>query len=31
MGAVMRAAMANLAGKSVDGKLVSDVVRRSLQ
>jgi uncharacterized protein YqeY len=30
MGAVMKAAMANLAGKTVDGKLVSEEVKRKL-
>jgi uncharacterized protein YqeY len=30
MGRVMKAAMARLAGQSVDGKVVSDVVRRKL-
>lgn len=30
MGAVMKAAMANLAGKSADGKLVSDAVKTKL-
>jgi uncharacterized protein len=30
MGRVMKAAMANLAGQSVDGKTVNDVVRRKL-
>ena len=30
MGTVMKAAMANLAGKSADGKLVSDAVRSKL-
>ena len=31
MGNVMKAAMANLAGKSADGKLVSETVKKSLQ
>ena len=31
MGTVMKAAMANLAGRSADGKLVSDAVRAKLQ
>ncbi len=31
MGSVMKAAMANLAGKSADGKMVSDAVRSKLQ
>jgi uncharacterized protein YqeY len=31
MGAVMKAAMANLVGKSADGKLVSDTVRSKLR
>ena len=31
MGAVMKAAMANLAGKSADGKLVSEAVKAKLQ
>lgn len=31
MGSVMKAAMANLAGKSADGKLVSETVKKSLQ